>query len=196
MFAELRVPGISYIGPYKKYAPIKRLIEHYLKSDGQYLLPYTIKGAPAKYSHSPTPQVTLILTNRRRRRLREVRADFLSGKVSLKDSMNEIFVIVTNISPPRGRKAQQGWTVQVCHAYNPRWNIETCFRDLNQIEDLSNARKNNRRFFMFSVRLWVFNTWHLEKAKRCRQKNVPKSWLKGPTLRTFGYKVALLEGCM
>lgn len=196
MFAELQVRGISYIGPYKKWAPIKRLIEHYLKNGGQYIIPYTIKGAPAKYYHLPHQHVTLILTNRHGRRLREVRAEFLSGKVSLKDSMKEIFVIVTSIAPPRGRKAQQGWAVQICHAYDPRWNIETGFRDLNRIGELSNARTNERKFFMFSLRFWVFNAWHLERAKRRRQKKVPKSWRKGPTLRTFGYKVADLEGCI
>jgi hypothetical protein len=195
MFAELDVRGISYIGPYKKYAPIKRIIESYLKNGGQYIITYTIKGAPAKYYHSPHIQVTLILTNRRGRRLREVREDFLSGKVSLKDSLKEIFVIITNIQPPRGKKAQQGWAVKICHAYDPRWNIETGFRDLNRIGEISNARKNVRKFFMFSLRFWVFNMWHLERAKRFRQKNVPKSWRKGPTLRTFGYKVALLEDC-
>jgi len=195
MFAELQVRGITYVGPYRKWAPIKRMIESYLKNGKKYILSYTIKGAPAKYYHSPHIQVTLILTNRRGRRLREVRDDFLTGKVSLKDSMKEIFVIVTNIPPPRGKKAQQGWAVKICHTYEPRWNIETGFRDLNRIGELSNARKNVRKFFMFSLRFWVFNMWHLERAKRTRQKHVPKSWKKGPTLRTFGYEVALLEGC-
>jgi hypothetical protein len=195
MFAELDVRGISYIGPIKKVAPIKRIIESYLKNGGQYIVPYTIKGAPAKYYHSPHIQVTLILTNRRGRRLREVRDDFLRGKVSLKDSMKEIFVIVTNIPPPRGKKAQQGWAVKICHAYDERWHIETGFRDLNRLGEISNARKNVRKFFMFSLRFWVFNMWHLERAKRLRQKQLSKAQRKGPTLRTFGYQVALLEGC-
>jgi len=196
MFSELGKRGISYIGPYKKHAPIKRIIEQYIRKGGKYVIPYSIKGAPAKYYHAPKQKIWLILTNRRGRRLREIRKDFLNEKSDLQESMKEIFVIATNIPPPRGKRACQGWAVRICHAYDSRWNIETGFRDLNRIGELSNARTNERKFFMFSLRFWVFNAWHLERAKRRRQKNVPKSWLKGPTLRTFGYKIAKLEECI
>jgi hypothetical protein len=195
LFSVLNARGIHYIGPYKKMAPIKKIILDYLIHGKQYIIPYVIKGAPAAHYHSPSIQVWLILTNRRGRRLREIRKDYLDGKITDKEAMQEIFVIVTNIPPPRGKKAQQGWAVKICHAYDSRWNIETGFRDLNRIGNLSNARKNERKFFMFSLRFWVFNAWHIERAKRCRLKQVPKSWKNGPTLRRFGYKVAKLEKC-
>jgi hypothetical protein len=195
MFSELNARGIHYIGPYKKMAPIKKIILKYLVDGKQYIVPYVIKGAPAKCYHLPQQQVWLILTNRQGRRLREIRSDYLKGILTQQDAMKEIFVIVTNIPPPKGKKAQQGWAVKVCHAYDSRWNIETGFRDSNRIGSLSNARKNVRKFFMFSLRFWIFNAWHIERAKRHRLKHVPKSWKKGPTLRTFGRKIAQLEGC-
>jgi len=193
--SELNVRNIPYIGPYKKYAPIKRIIEQYLKDGKEYIIPYQIKGAPAKYYHLPTQQVWLILTNRRGRRLRDIRKDYLDGTLTLADSMKEIFVIVTTLVPPRGKKARQGWAVKVCHAYDSRWNIETGFRDANRIGWITNARTNTRRLFMFTLRFWVFNLWHIERAKSHRRKGTPKSWKKGPTLRDFGYQIAVLEKC-
>lgn len=49
LFLELARRGITFIGPYKKYAPIKKILKDYLMHGGEYVIRYTIKGAPSRY---------------------------------------------------------------------------------------------------------------------------------------------------
>ncbi|MHA1340244.1 MAG: hypothetical protein ACTSO2_09750 [Promethearchaeota archaeon] len=48
LLQEFPSRGINYIGPYKKYNPIKKMITDYLQNGGDYVKPYTIKGSPSK----------------------------------------------------------------------------------------------------------------------------------------------------
>lgn len=194
LLSELDVRGINYIGPYKKYPKIKKLIINYLQNGGNYIHSYDIQGAPANFYHSPNIPVTLIFTNRRGKRLREIREEHLASGKPAKEFLNEIMVMMTTIKPPKGKKARQGWAVQICHMYDSRWNIETGFRDLNRESPPSNARTNTRKFFMFTVRLWVFNAWHLSRAKYRKKLTKWKSQKRGPTLRQFSYRLMRLEG--
>jgi Transposase DDE domain len=175
LLSELPSREIDYIGPYKKYAPVKRKIENYIINGGKYIVSHMIGGV----------MIWLILTNRQGRRLRDIRLDYLKNRKSLTECVKEIMVMATTVKPPKGKKKQQGWAMQICRVYEHRWQIETGFRDLNRISPPSNARTNTRKLFMCSVRYWVYNAWQLERAKRRKLQRCPKSWKKGPTLRRF-----------
>jgi Transposase DDE domain len=196
LLAELDARGIYYLGPYRKWAPIRRAIILFLRTGKDYIFPYTIKGAPAKYYHKPGIRVWVILSNRRNRRLREIRKDFMDGTRSLGESVKDLLPMITSHPPPKGKKRCQGWARQICHRYDHRWQIESGFRDLNRTTPPSNARTNGRKHLMFSVRFWIFNAWQIERAKRKRLRAGPMSWRKGPTLRRFSRRVELMEACM
>lgn len=95
-----------YIGPYRKWAQIKRMLIDYLKHGGDYIHDYRIKGASAQFYHSPNIKVTLLLMNRRGKRLREIRQEYLQSGQKPKEFLNEIMVMMTTESPPKGKKAQ------------------------------------------------------------------------------------------
>jgi len=186
LLKELPSRNIHYIGPYKKYAPVKRKIENYIKKGGKYIIPHTINGI----------KVWLILTNRQGRRLRDIRMDYLKKIKTLDECVTEIMPMLTTVQPPAGKKKCQGWAIQICRVYDHRWQIETGFRDLNRISPPSNARTNARKLFMCSVRYWMYNVWQLERAKRRRLRGCPKSWKKGPTLRRFTYCAIKIGVCV
>lgn len=163
---ELLGRGIDFIGPYKKYAPIWRAIGTYIKKGGSYIVHYVIYGALAKYYKQSGVDVWFIFTNRYGHRLHEIRRDYLSGAKPLKESVQEIMVILTTVAHLRRKKRRQGWAVQICQVYDRRWQIETGFRDLNRITPSSNAWTNTRKLFMCSAGYWVYNVWHLERVKR------------------------------
>jgi hypothetical protein len=185
LLKELPSRGIDYIGPYRKWKSVIRIVEHYIKYGGDYVVPYTVKGAPHKYYNQPGIQVYLILTNRQGRRLRDIRRDYAKKLKTLTECTKEIMVMMTTVRPPAEKKKRHGWSVQICRMYDHRWQIETGFRDLNRISPPSNARTNTRKLFMFSVRFWVYNAWQLERAKRRKLRRCPKSWRCGPTLKRF-----------
>ena len=187
LLSALQPRGVHYIGPYKKWAPIKRLLEQFLKGKGDYIQPYLVKGAPKKYYHAPAIPVWLIITNRQGRRLRDIRRDFKQKKLDLKGAMKELMVMLTTKPPPRGKKARQGWAVSICQKYDRRWQIETGFRDLNRMGPPSNAHTNARKFLMRSIQYWVYNAWQIERARRKQHRKFRKSWQKGPTLRQFSF---------
>lgn len=185
--SELKRRNINYIGPYKKWKPIKRLIEDYIKNGGNYIHQHLIKGDPTKYYHlSPIP-IYIIFTNRQGRRLREIRQDWKQKKISLKEATKQIMVMATTFTSPSGKKQRHGWAIGICKKYDKRWQIETGFRDLNRISPPSNAHTNARKYMMRSAQYWVYNAWQIERAKRKRMQKVPKSWMQGPTLRQFTY---------
>lgn len=194
--SELQVRGIFYIGPYKKWAPIKRLIEDYLKNGKHYIQEYLLKGAPAQWYHSPAIKLNLIFINRRGKRLRDIRQTYLKSGKKPKEFYNDIMVMMTTYPPPKGKKKQQGWANRICHEYDHRWNIETGFRDLNRISPPSNARTNLRKFLMFTVRFWIFNAWHLQRAKQRLKRTKKKYKIRETTLRQFSYRTLCLEGCV
>ncbi len=193
---ELEIRHIQYIGPYKKFAPVKRILVKYLKTGKDYIVSYTIKGAPAKNYKKTGMKIWLIITNGQGRRLREIRTEYLTKTKSEKDCLKELMVMLTTYQPPKGKKRKQGWAVQIFNRYLKRWQIETGFRDLNRIAPPSNARTNARKFLMTSVRYWVYNCWQLERARRKKLRQCPKSWKRGPTLRRFEYCVIKIETCV
>ena len=183
LLRQLPSRNIDYIGPYKRYKKVKQIIENYIKNGGDYIHTYTVKGAPKKNYGKPGVKLYFILTNRQGRRLREIRQDYLRGNKTLQECMKEIMVMATTKPPPKGKKQRQGWARHICSTYDHRWQIETGFRDLNRISPSSNARTNTRKLFMCSVRYWVYNVWQLERARRRKLRNCPRSWRKGPTDR-------------
>ncbi|QEE16161.1 transposase [Promethearchaeum syntrophicum] len=187
LLSELNPRGIHYIGPYRKWKPIKRLLERYLKKDIHYIQSYIVRGAPKKFYHLPGIHVWLIFTNRQGRRLRDIRQDFKQRRIDLTEAMKEIMVMMTTKPPPRCKKAQQGWASSICQKYDRRWQIETGFRDINRLGPPSNAHTNARKLTMRSVQYWLYNAWQIEKARRRRQHNMLKSWKRGPTLRQFSF---------
>ena len=193
LLQELPARGVHYVGPYKKFPKVKRIIWDYIKRGGDYIVPYTIRGAPAQHYNKLGINVWLILTNRQGRRLRDIRSDHSSGRSTADESTKEIMVMMTTVPPPLGGRKRQGWSVQICRVYDRRWQIETGFRDLNRVSPSSNARTNTRKLFMSSVRYWAFNSWQLERARRKKLRHCPKSWKRGPTLRRFTYCVIQLE---
>ncbi|MHA1339210.1 MAG: transposase [Promethearchaeota archaeon] len=186
LLQELPSRGIDYIGPYKKYKPIKKMITDYLQNRGDYVKPYTIRGSPSKH-YKKVQNVWMILTNRRGRRLREIRAEYLKGKASLQESIEQIMVMMTMCPPPKVKKRRQGWSHHICALYDHRWQIETGFKDLNRITPSSNARSEARKFIMTTVRYWVYNIWQIERARRKKLRGIKKSWRRGPTLRRFSF---------
>ena len=196
LLSQLLPRKVTYVGPFKKTAPVRRLVEAYIKhgGNGKYIIPYAAnapyqKGQPRQ----PSVPVRLILRSAKGRRLREVRQDYLSGKMTLEECVKEIMVMLTTAAPPKGAKRRQAWATNLCQGYRVRWHIETGFRDLARTAPPSNARTNERQFLMWSTRYWSFNAWQLERARRKRLRGVPKSWRKGPTLRQFGNAMLELE---
>jgi len=183
--SELNIRSTKYIGPYKKWPRIKKEVKDYLENGGEYIRKYYIKGAPAKFYHSPAIQTTIIFTNRHGKRLREIRADYFKDKTKLNERMAEIMVMITTFQPPPGKREQQGWAVGICNKYDRRWQIETGFKDLNRTSPPSNARTNDRKYLMRSVQYWTYNCWQIERAKRRLKRWKFKSWKRGPTLRHF-----------
>lgn len=157
LLAALRQRGIPYLGPYKRYPNIRKLVIKFLKGGGNYIFPSKICGAPKARKGRPSIDVTFILTNPRGRRLSEIRADYLSGAKSEADSLKEIMVMVTTDKPPKSKKVRQRWAVRLCQRYHVRWQIETGFRDVKRMVPESNARTNARKLLMFSARFWGFN---------------------------------------
>ena len=183
----LKIRNVAYLGLYKKYAPIKRKLSDYIQNGGDYMFSYQIKGGAKEYYGISPIKVTAIITNYEGRRLREIRADFLDHKLSLTEAMKELTVIITTHHPPRSMRARQGWGVGICERYHRRWQIETGFRDCNRLGPTSNARTNTRQFLMESVKLWVYNAWQLERAKRKCTRKICSSCKQGPTLRRFSF---------
>jgi hypothetical protein len=184
---QLPARGITYIGPYKKWAPVRRAIESFIRKGGKgkYIISYQIRGAPAAHYGQAPVDVHLIFANGQGRKMRDIRREYLSGEKTLKECVKEVMPILTTERPPSGPHARQAWAEDICRSYKDRWHIETGFRDLNRIAPPSNARTNERKLLMCAVRFWVFNAWQLERAKRKRLRKVPKIWRKGPTLRQF-----------
>ena len=116
-------------------------------------------------------------------------------RLAMKDATTHIRDQMTTYPPPKGKKKQQGWANRICHEYDHRWNIETGFRDLNRISPPSNARTNLRKFLMFTVRFWIFNAWHLLRAKQRLKRTKKKTKIRETTLRQFSYRTLCLEGC-
>jgi hypothetical protein len=195
LLSQLPARKIIYIGPYKKWAPVRRAIEVYIKKGGKgkYIVPYSIHGAPIAYYGQPPVQGWLIFANGQGRKMRDIRREYLSRQKTLKECVKQVMPILTTARPPSGQRTRQAWAEDICRAYKNRWHIETGFRDLNRIAPPSNARTNERKLFMCGVRFWVFNAWQLERAKRKRLRRVPKVWRKGPTLRQFTEGVRQLE---
>lgn len=193
--SELQVRGIHYIGPYKKWKPIKQMLEAYLNDGKRYIQEYWLKGAPAQWYHAPAIKLNLIFINRRGKRLREIRQEYLKSGKRPEEFFDDIMVMMTTYPPPRGKKQRQGWANRICHEYDHRWNIETGFRDLNRISPPSNARTNLRKYFMFTVRFWIFNAWHIARAKMRLEQRREKHKTPNITLRQFSYQTLCLEGC-
>jgi len=187
----LRQRGIPYLGPYKRYPNIKKLVVKYLKCGGKYAFPSKICGAPITRKGRPPVDVTLILTNPRGRRLSEIRADYLSGAKTEAECQKEIMVMVTTDKPPKSKKSRQSWAVRLCQRYHVRWQIETGFRDVKRMAPESNARTNARKLLMFSARFWGFNLWQLARAEWRQQRGKANSRKRGPTLRSFAHKLEM-----
>ncbi len=187
----LRARGIPFLGPYKRYPYLKKVIVKYLKSGGKYAFPSQVCGAPAGRKGRAPVEVTFILTNPRGRRLSEIRADYLSRAKSEADCLKEIMVLVTTDKPPKQKKAKQSWAVRLGQRYHARWQIETGFRDVKRMAPESNARTNARKLLMFSARFWGFNLWQLARAEWRRQKRNGKIHRRGPTLRGFAHSLEM-----
>ena len=195
LLSRLPARGITYIGPYKKWAPVRRATETYIKKGGKgkYILHYAIQGAPATcYGQAPV-QAWIIFASGQGKSLRDIRREYLSGQTSLADCVKAVMPMLTTERPLSGPRARQAWAEDICRAYKERWHIETGFRDLNRIAPPSNARENGCKLFMYAARYWAFNAWQLERAKRKRLRRVPRSWRKGPTLRQFTDVVLAME---
>jgi len=187
LLSGLKQRNIFYVGPYKKYKRIKRKLKNYVINGGSYIFKYHVRGNPQKFYKQNAIELTCIITNGQGRRLREIREDYLTGKTTMKETLKGFMVIVTTHPPPQKKKAKQCWAMNICERYHRRWQIETGFRDCNRLGPPSNARSNDRKFFMESVRLWVYNLWQLERAKRRKMRNGFLSWKQGPTLRRFSF---------
>ncbi|HMF31803.1 MAG TPA: hypothetical protein VKK79_10330 [Candidatus Lokiarchaeia archaeon] len=160
---------------------------------GKYIVPYAIHGAPATCYGQPPMRGWLIFANGQGKSLGAIRLEYTSGQKSLADCVKQVMPIFTTARPPSGPRARQAWAADICKTYKSRWHIETGFRDLNRVAPPSNARTNERKIFMSAVRLWVFNAWQLERAKRRRLRRCPKVWRRGPTLRRFAECAVQLE---
>ncbi|MHA1895782.1 MAG: hypothetical protein ACTSU2_00165 [Promethearchaeota archaeon] len=60
------------------------------------------------------------MTNRRGRRLRKIRADYLNGNASLQESSEQIMVMMTTRPPPKVKRLRQGWIHHICAVYDHR----------------------------------------------------------------------------
>jgi len=109
LLSQLPARGITYIGPHKKWAPVRRAIESYIKKGGKgnYIIQYAIRGAPATcYGQSPV-QVWIIFANGQGRKLRDIHREYLSGQKSLLDCTREVMPMLTTVPPPSGPRARQ-----------------------------------------------------------------------------------------
>jgi hypothetical protein len=82
LLSQLPPRGITYIGRYKKWAPMRRAIESYIKKGrkGKYIMPYDVRGAPATHYGQAPVDVYLIFANDQGRKMRDIRREYLSGE--------------------------------------------------------------------------------------------------------------------
>jgi hypothetical protein len=187
----LRSRGVPFLGPYKRYPYLKKMMVKYLKTGGKYAFPSQVCGAPAGRKGRTPVEVTLIFTNPRGRRLSEIRADYFRGTKTEADCLKEIMIMVTTDKSPTQKKAKQSWAARLCQRYHVRWQIETGFRDVKRMTPESNARTNARKLLMFSARFWGFNLWQLARAEWRRQKRLGKRRRRSPTLRAFAHSLEM-----
>lgn len=176
---------IEYIGPIKKSKKVKGYIHQYLRTGKKIIFSHEVQGAPARFYGLKPLKVWVLLAARGGTGLSEVRHKFLLKKLMLEEATGEIYVFVVTKRPPLQKQRRAAWARGIARIYKKRWYIETAFCDLNRIQPAFHARTDASKIFSMMMRCWFYNAWQMQRALHRRLRGVPKSWRKGPTLRSF-----------
>ena len=178
--------GIPYTGTIKKTAPIKRIVDDYLDGNCSPVVKYFLNQHPqTMYKFGPI-SVYIIMKTDPGKRMRDLRRDLASGKITRDEARKKIHVFVTSEKPPKLKRQLMRWGLRLAQLFRKRWRIETGFRDLNRWFPTSHARSNEAKLFWMGMRMFAYNAWQIQRALCRKLRNVPKVWRKGPTLKRFG----------
>ncbi len=178
--------GISYTGTIKKTAPIKKIVDNYIDGKCNPVVHHTINSHPKTFYKLGPISVHLIMKTDPGKRMRDLRKDLKSGKLTRDEARKKVHVFVTTEKPPSQMGKLIKWGLALAQNFRKRWRIETGFRDLNRWFPTSHARSNDSKLLWMAMRMFAYSAWQIQRALCKRLRNVPKVWKKGPTLRRFG----------
>ena len=160
--------GGNVLIPAKQYKKIKQFISEYVEGKRGRVRKYEFSSAPGArcrfFQH-----VYLMIKAKRDFSLQEVKRDYKSGKITLKDVQHRIFSIMTT-EKPKGRV--NSWVSRTPLFYRRRWLIETSFSDLNRINRRWKSNHDSVRYLDQLVRFLLYNSWKMNKKliQKSREK--------------------------
>lgn len=185
LIARLHQLGIPYTGTIKKSPNVKKKVDKLLTKRCKQVAPHTLNPHAQTFYKLGPVKVHLIMKTDPGKRVRDVQRDLKAGNITLAEARKKIHVFVTTEQPPREKKKLVRWGINLATGFRRRWRIETGFRDANRFFPTSHARSNGTKVLMIALRMFTYNAWQIERARRRRLRRVPKVWKKGPTLQRF-----------
>ena len=156
---EIKARDGNVLIPTKQYKKVRKMIESYIKGEGNRVRKYTFSSATAAKTRF-FQHVYLIIKAKRGFSLQDVKKDYRMGKMSLDDARKRIFAIMTT-EKPKGKTSS--WASRTSLFYRRRWLIETGFSDLNRINRRWRSNHDNVRYLDMLARFLLYNSWKMNK---------------------------------
>lgn len=191
----LQQSGVPYTGSFKRTAPIKAIVEDYLDGNCKPVVAYSLNPNQATFHNFGPIPVYLVMKCDPGMRMRDLRKQLKTGKMTRSKALEHIHVFVTTEKAPRQKYLLVRWGLALIQQFKKRWRIETGFRDLNRFMPTSHARSNMSKLLWMSLRMFAYNAWQIQRALARLLRKVPAVWKLGPTLRRFGAVQGRLYAC-
>jgi hypothetical protein len=161
--------------PNKSTTKTRQMTEDYIKGEGRRVRRYTLSTSTEEKKRKKrySQELYLIFYAKNDYSLIDIKRKFQKGKLTLKDSMKLIYVMMTTQRP---KNKQSSWPSRTFNFYKKRWAIETGFSDLNRIARRWKSSHDNSRYLDLFVRMLLYNSWKMnrmlfEKNQNKRFKN-------------------------
>ena len=154
---EIKARKGNTLIPMKEYKKVRRMIEAYIKGEGNRVRRYTFSSA-TEAKHRFFQHVYLIIKAKRGFTLQGVKRDY--RKITINDAWKRLFAIMTT-EKPKGNT--NSWASRTSLFYRRRWLIETGFSDLNRINRRWKSNHDNVRYLDMLARLMLYNSWKLNR---------------------------------
>jgi len=156
---EIKARKGNVLIPTKQYKKVRRMIESYIRSEGNRVRRYTFSSA-TEAKQRFIQHVYLIIKAKRGFTLQDVKRDYQNGRISLDDARKRVFAIMTT-EKPKGKTSS--WASRTSLFYRRRWLIETGFSDLNRINRRWKSNHDNVRYLDMLARMLLYNSWKMNK---------------------------------
>ena len=156
---EIKARNGNVLIPTKQYKKVRKMIEAYIKEEGNRVRRYTFSSATEAKTRF-FQHVYLIIKAKRGFSLQGIKKDYRMGKMSLDDARRRIFAIMTT-EKPKGKTSS--WASRTSLFYRRRWLIETGFSDLNRINRRWRSNHDNVRYLDMLARFLLYNSWKMNK---------------------------------